>query len=497
MSKKQIRLLLFLLGLTILFRAPYLYEQATAFDFDHGRDALAVIHMIKLKQLRFIGPWTSISGLFFGPLYYYLLTPLAWLTNGHPLSQTWTMFLLVIIQVWLAFKYFGFWEAIILATTPGWIILATGSSNAFPMTLVAWLILINLLSVLKTKKTSIKQMFWLGSFLSLGFHFSSALAVFLVLAVPLIFLVNKIKPSIKQILFSLIGFGLVFLPQIMFDLKHNFIEVKAVIDYLKYGEKNILSLNKISYIISQVVHELALASLPEVGNWLLGGIVLGLGLILMLIKKIKFKYWLEFGLLLIIPIIGFSGLHYNPWYSYGLFPVAVLIVAQILKNSPKTIQVIYLFLLLLTPFFGLKRYYSEAKSMIDNSRAFLPIKIRALKYIYDQAQGKPFSSYQYSPEIYDYAYQYLYFWQGFQGKQLPVEFSYKPGEISYVTEKPELLKLFPKAESQAEKTFLILNLPENKYHYPLESWLDQFNIKEVASKKQMSDEVWVWEIKLN
>ncbi len=170
---------------------------------------------------------------------------------------------------------------------------------------------------------------------------------------------------------------------------------------------------------------------------------------------------------------------------------------EILKNSPKTIQGVYLILLLLTPLFGLKRYYAEAKPMIDNSRAFLPIKIKALEYIYDQAQDKPFSSYQYLPEIYDYGYQYLYFWQGFQDKQLPVEFSYKPGEISYVTEKPELLKLFPKIKPQAEKTFLILNLPENKHHYPLDPWLDQFNIKKIVSKKQMSDEVWVWEIKLN
>ncbi|MBU1085100.1 hypothetical protein KKB06_02000, partial [Patescibacteria group bacterium] len=299
MNKKQIWLIIFILGIAIIFKIPYLYEQAVAFDFDHGRDALAVIHMIKTGQLRFIGPWTSIPGLFFGALYYYLLVPLAWLTSGHPLSQTWTMFILVIIQVWLAFKYFGFWEAIILATTPAWTTLATGSSNSFPMPLVTWLILINLLPVLKNKTTSIKQMFWLGVFLSLGFHFSSALAIFLIPAVLLILIKNKVKLNLKQITFGVLGFGLVFLPQILFEIKHNFMEVKAVMEYLKYGEKNSLSLSKIGYIINQVWSELVLASLPETNIKIIEVSLVSFGLIWMIVKKINFKYWFEFSLFLL------------------------------------------------------------------------------------------------------------------------------------------------------------------------------------------------------
>ena len=494
MSKKQILILISTLGLAILLRLPYLLSQEVAFDYDHGRDALAVASLTKLWQLKFIGPWTSIPGLFFGPLYYYLLAPLAVLSNGHPLSQVWMMAILLLVQVYLAYKYFGFWESIIIATTPAWITLSIGSSNAFPMTLVSWLLLIVLKPIIETKKINNKQIFWLGVILSLGFHFSSALAIFLVPAILIILVKNKVKLSMKKILLALLGFVIVFLPQLLFEVKNNFIEAKGVIEYLKVGEKHRLTINKFSYMIDQVGHELTLASLPEIGRTYIGEILVGLGLVWMGFKKNKFKYWFELLIILVVPMIGFSGLHYNPWYVYGLFPIAVLVVAQVIKNSPKLIRALFLLCLIGSSALGLTRFYGQSQDNYQQGRVFYKNKMKAVDHIYLHAQNEPFSVYTYTPEIYDYAYQYLFFWQGFKGNNLPIEFSYKPNETSYIKEKLDLLSLFEKTEHHTPRTFLIINLPENEFHYPLDSWLESLSLSEVVSKTKMTKELEIWEV---
>lgn len=493
MRKKQRIWLVLLIIAVLVTRIPFLVNQDVAFDYDHGRDALAVAHLTRLFKLKFIGPWTSIPGLFFGPAYYYLLAPLSVLSNGHPMSQVWTMFGLVLIQVYLAYRYFGFFEALIMAMAPAFVTLSIGSSNAFPMSLVSLLLLILLNKMIDKRKVSNWQVFWLGVIMSLGFHFSSALAIFLIPAVLIIILKNKIKLDLKNVMIGILGFGLVFLPQVLFEIKNDFIEVKGVVEYLKYGERHRLTLNKFKYMIGQIGHELKLASLPELGRWYWGEILVGLGIAWMILKKIKFKLWFELLILLVIPMIGFSGLHYNPWYVYGLFPVAVLAVAQVIKNSPKVIKILFISMMVVSPVLGLVRYRGASQENYLTGRVFYNNKVKVVDYIYQQSQGKPFSVFVYTPEIYDYAWQYLFFNRGFEGSYLPVEFSYKPGEISYVKEKPDLLILFNPKAQKSEATFLVINLPENIHHYPLTEWLNNFEQTDYK-KISITEELEVWEV---
>lgn len=477
-------------------RLPYILPDTIPFSFDHGRDSMAVLHLIKTCSLKFIGPWTSIPGLFFGPGWYYLLAPAYVLGSGNPVAAVGLMLVLGLIQIWLAFKYFGVFEATIMATAPIWMILSTGAANPFPMTLVALLIVILLKQIEAKRKTSLKQVLALGLLVSLGFHFSSALAVFYLLIIPLIFWLRKIKFNLKQSLAGLTGFLLPFIPQLLFELKHNFLQTRALLDYFSQGESQTVTPGKIKIVTTSTLHELGLAVLPQLG-WLsyLGWGLLGTGLIYLLLKKKRWSFWLELILLTLIPLIGFWFLHYNVWYVYGLLPAAVVAVGYILRSSPKFISLAYLTLLLLTPFYSLYQYFSYNREITKNSAAFLPVKLRVLNYIYDQAEGRPFSSYHYLASIYDYPYQYLYFWQAFKGKPLPVEFSYKPGEITYVPEKKELLNLLPQPKTKAETIFLIVEKPENVYHYPIKQWLSEIKYGKIVSKKAFGPEVEVWQAK--
>ncbi len=481
------KLLIGLLLLAFLTRVPYLIGNNIPFSFDHGRDSIAVLHLIKTYSLKFIGPWTSIQGLFFGPGWYYLLAPAYFFSGGNPLAAVITMLGLSLIEVWLAWKYFGIYEAVIFATAPAFIMLATGAANPFPMVLIGLLILIAL-------KNPAKNLVILGFLAGLGFHFSSALSIFYLLIIPLILSLKKIKLKLKSVSLSLGAFIVTFVPQLLFEVKNNWLQTRSLIEYFSRGESQQITPGKIKLVTDSIIHELGLAVLPDI-TWLknLSLVLLLTGIIYLILKKKHWAFWPEISLMILIPIIGFWWLHYNVWYVYGLLPVAVVATGQILKSSPKIIVYTYLGLMLINPLF-------HGWPKIQTKAGFLPIKLEALDYIYDQAQGKPFKSYQYLPNIYDYAYQYLYFWQGFKGRPLPVEFSYKPGEISYVQEKPDLLKLLltplrQGSEEPVGKIFLIIEKPENKWHYPLDRWLKEINYRELVSRKEFGPELEVWEVK--
>jgi len=373
------------------------------------------------------------------------------------------MFLLGLIQIALAYKYLGVYEAIMIAAAPLWLQLATGAANPFPMTLIG------LLLVIALKKNW--QPFLTGLILGLGWHFSSALAVLWLLVVPWL-----VKP--KHWLKLALGIFITFIPQLLFELKHNFSQTQALINYFTAGESQRINPGKITIVTQSIIHELGLAILPDI-PWLfvIGLLVVGAGIIL----------WPKIGLLIVIPLIGFWFLHYNPWYAYGLAPLAVALVGKVLRRLPKPIVWAYCLLLIFASI-------PKAKPGLTAYKAFLPAKSAAINYIYDRAGGRPFASYHYHPEIYDYAYQYLYIWRAFNGRPLPVEFSYQPGAPTYVNEKANLLAKLPTANGQPEKIFLIIEKPDNVWHYPFDSWLKQIKFSKIVDKKIIGPELEVWQV---
>ena len=455
--------MIWLLAWAAFTRLPLILSGIIPFSFDHGRDSLAVLHLIKTLNPVFLGPWTSIPGLFFGPGWYYLLAPAYWLTQGSPLAGPLTMFSLSLIGIILAYKYLGVYEAIILATAPLWLQLATGAANPFPMTLVGLLLVI----ALKKGWNSL----WLGLILGLGFHFSSALAILWLLVIPWL-----VKP--KHWLKLLAGLFITFIPQLLFELKHNFSQTQAVISYFTAGESQSITPGKIAIVTQSIIHELNLAILPDV-PWLAG-----LGV---LIIAAGMRLWPKIGALIVIPLIGFWWLHYNPWYAYGLAPLAVVLVGKVLRALPRPIAWIYCLLLLIGSAF-------RKNPDLLTYKAFLPAKLTAINYIYNQSGGQPFASYHYLPEIYDYAYQYLYIWQAFRGRPLPVEFSYQPNAPAYINEKADLLSRLPSPAGAAQMIFLIIEKPDNVWHYPFDSWLKLINFSEVVDKKIIGPELEVWQV---
>jgi len=133
-------ILLFLLAAIIRFL--YINDNMVPFLFDHGKDSLAVLHMIAVPKLKYIGPWTSIPGLYFGPAWYYLLAPFYLLSGFNPASSGIAMTVLVLLQIYLVYKYFNIQSAVTMAFSGFWVMISVSAWNPYPMTLLTILILI-------------------------------------------------------------------------------------------------------------------------------------------------------------------------------------------------------------------------------------------------------------------------------------------------------------------------------------------------------------------
>lgn len=497
---KRISSLWFIIALVLfafLVRIVYLFPDTIPFSFDHGKDSIAILHMVKTYSPKFIGPWTSIPGLYFGPGWYYLLAPAYAVTNGNPVSGALMMTLMVVLEVILAYKYFGKYEALIFATAPGWLIISKSAWNPFPMTLLLLLFMIILKKMKIRGEADPKKVFLLFLVTSLGFHFSAAFAMLWSIVLLCICVYRRVKVTVWTLVSAVIGFGIPFIPQVLFELKHDFVETKAVIAYFTQGETQVMGFGKIIHVITVTLGEVKLFILPEIRQvtfisiTAIMAILLGIAIAFFLFKRKTYTLWFESVLLFVIPLFGFFFLHFNYWYITALMPVAVLFIGEVLRKSPKYIAAIYVLLMLVTPIFAYAQYIKVDKPSILQSREMLPAKQRAIEFVYAQSEGKPFSSYHYVPDIYDYSYQYLYIQGAFTGKTLPVEFSYQPGEISYIPEKMELLEKLPKTSDDAQKIFFIVEKAQNTDF--LDAWWGLQKYGTIVRSVDISSEITVYE----
>lgn len=216
--------------LLILFTVPFL-RQNYIFDWDQANDYEAV-EKIASGKLTLIGPRvTSDSGFFLSPWYYYFLLPFYLFCKGSLYMGFWGALLvqyLFCLAVYILFrKRFGELAAGIAA-----IIFAT------PNNLIAWgFLYVPLLSLLffwASEKIIDKPKLLPYLYLFFGFG-CSTYAVFYALGIPLLYITwnlwKRKKINIKEIFTGMMFWTIPFFPLIIFDLRHNFLNLKNILGF--------------------------------------------------------------------------------------------------------------------------------------------------------------------------------------------------------------------------------------------------------------------------
>lgn len=237
-------LLVIILSVSFLVRIINL-PQLVTFGGDQGIDLLVVKDIMIDHKLTLLGPKTSMSDVYNGPLFYYMIIPALWMGGMDPLAVSYLMIGIWIATLYLmyrfAVKYFrdvgmGLYAITIFSFWPVSIEYSRMSFSSFPTPLFSIILLFLSFKYLKEKQN---YCIFGGGFtagLLMQLHYTSIFLILATYSCILIYLIKKCitwKKISQLLLISLAGFCIAYLPVILFEVRHDFFNTKMFLRFLQ------------------------------------------------------------------------------------------------------------------------------------------------------------------------------------------------------------------------------------------------------------------------
>lgn len=221
-------LLVLIILLLAFFLRIYRIGDFLDFHYDQGRDAQIIWDLWYEKKLFLIGPVTGLEGVFLGPFYYYLIAPFYLIGAGNPVIPSIFLSFLTVIALFVLYltgteiynKETGL-IALIVGSFSNFIIFSNRwLSNPTPIYLTSILIFYNMIKIVKsTPRKCTLNWYLIYILVGVSLHFEAASAVFY-LPILMIFSLWR-KPKITIFVVSSLFLLITFLPQIVFNFKHD------------------------------------------------------------------------------------------------------------------------------------------------------------------------------------------------------------------------------------------------------------------------------------
>lgn len=466
-------ILLIILFLAAFLRMEGVFTNSFAFTYDVGRDLLAVQNVLFTGKIPLIGQTTGLAGLFYGPWWYYILIPVFFLSSGNPAGIALFIALTGVVTVYIGYvlgKYiegasYGLLFAGFLAFSPVMIGITTQiwNPNIAPLYVIIFFFcfykIIDFLD--KKKNISIYWFIFLGVLLGLLLDSEIVFGSLFISGVllSLIFLFKE-KLFIKHYSYVAVGFLLILLPRVIFELRHNFLMTKSIFlvisNSLSHQAGNGISFKPL----------IAFSTLENLWNdtFARGNYLLGTSLILytcfgiiFFYKKIGKKEKCLLQITLFILFSFFLGLCFFPgdvWshYTIGIPVLYIFIFSLILYKTVlyfkkfKTFIVALIFILLVIEINPPQIIENIKNPFWQGDVSLYRNQLGVVDFIYKYAQGKNFNYIVYTPPVHDYTYRYIFSWYGKN------TYGYIPSE-------------------KKDRLFFLIMEPDNQYPNRLEAWL--------------------------
>lgn len=447
-----------------------------AFWYDPARDMLSA--WVNLSKLTLIGPPSGIPGIFYGPYWIW------WLSLGEIISKdprvvllvTTTLPYLIIFPLVLYFftKVFDKTTSILL-----WILFFFGyqgyvtslwNPNLAPLLFVT-IILLLIMGSLALRKKMFLYTFLAGIItgLALNIHISFSMGFMcgciLYLLTSQLFeksnLMHKITQFVIRSTTFVCGIGIMFVPFFIFEKRHGFEQTHAAFRALSQGGGvvTVVGLSK-SAILTTFFGRLG--TLLELPLWISIGILAICVVMLIVLTIRKNIRWnrLQLHLLLLFVTVSICvlGLYLsvkNPIWDYHFIGVEILWLLFVGLLVAKIKYVKYFFIALVgsilifhTVLFvkTFSQASPESGSLINEEKVVSVIK--------NDAGGRPYTVYVYSPSIYTYEYSYLFKWLA--KKYVP----YDPGRIQRMG---DIYLILPPGKVSATTDFIHYRTPASLY----------------------------------
>ena len=492
MQKKTI-LLILVLG--VLFKVSLTWDGNFLFNMDNARDMVDVREMVVLGKPRLIGPTSVIEGLFNGPAWYYLLSVPFILSNGNPYASIILQIVLWAIGGFFLLKIVSRWGSILILPigflwiASNYINLATSYAfNPNPVTLLTPMFIYLLGKYLESGKfIFIAAAFLLGG---LFFNFEMNIGVFM----PAIILISTllIKRGLlktKSFWLAALFFILCLMPQIFFDLRHNFFMFNSVLNFLRNSNASEVNIIVRFQSISGSFYEVFSATL-------MNHRILAIIILLLFIPFFKKTGKRDIDKLAIIsfvfifvPFVGylFLPVTVNAWHLGGPASAAIILIGFILKRlrsinpAGKIISVIVSVIIFYNALFGIFKFIFQDRFAVNNDPSLYKNEVAAVNYVYKNAKGENFKVFIFMPSVIDYPYQYLFWWIG-KNKYgyIPYEYAYSPNKPQYISNKEK----FEGSKENYKGLVFLIKEPNRGRNYK-SGWEADYRFMQLMSKDQL------------
>jgi len=232
LTKNWLFLILLIIG---IFLRLYRLEEFITFLGDQGRDAIVIKRIITFEHFPALGPVSSVGQVFLGPFFYYLMAPFLALFRLNPVGLAFGSAFYSTIGI--IFAYFILKKIdqktaniFLVLSTFSWILIHNARFSWNP-NLLSFFSFFTLYFFSLFFEKNLFFPFLAGMFFSfstqlhyLGFLLAPTLILFFLMNYKKI--LKQLSLFIKKIISFLIGFLTFYLPLILFDLKHQFLNTK-------------------------------------------------------------------------------------------------------------------------------------------------------------------------------------------------------------------------------------------------------------------------------
>lgn len=436
-------LILVLIIVLAAFLRLYRIDEYMIFLGDQGRDALIIQDFLENKHLPFIGPPTSVGNIYLGPFYYYLMglaMAIFWL---NPVAPSVMVAFIGVATVGLIFYlsklWFNGWVGIIAAAfyaiSPVVINYSRFSWNPNPAPFFVTLAIFLLYLALEKKNSLYLPIAGLALGVAAQMHY---LTLIMVPVLGFLSLYSQTRNEFKGIkrfwwgnFAALMAFLISLLPWWLFEYKHGFMNMRAIITLLSGSDgaikTNLFSLPAKFYLI--LTHEL-------IGRYLTGenqfisallSLLILVSLIYGLVKTTgkQFFIFMIMTAWLLLGIFGltFYGNQIFDHYIGFLGPIACICIGSLIfwfrwlntslaKISILTLAALYVLLAVLN---------LQVNPLLYPPNRQLQRTQEVAKFILDKSQDKPYNFALLANNNYDAAYQFFLGRYGIKPKAVPVD----------------------------------------------------------------------------
>lgn len=409
--KKQIFIIAIIFAVFCYFRL-YNIGNRISFGWDQEQFTYQVKQLVKDHKPVLLGPRANNDrGFFLAPYFTYLVTPFYLITNLHPKALMYFIFfydLLFFIVCLLFLKE-------IFSLTHSLFFLALWSINPlvayydfiprWPMLIPIGIVIVwKILKNLELKKSILN---WITLGIILGFFINMHIQFTFIVLFSLFFIVFdrvKIKLNIKKIAFMLGFFVLTFTPLLIFDLRHDFLNTKLVLNFFKNGIGTIES-NPTSWlpVFANIIQPLIyFKSVPAI---ILFYLTVALTIIFLIKNKknyLRSFYSATLILWFVFPLFFAKyGQRPSEYYFVFIMPFIYMIIVDFILTIKKS-YLLYVFIILLISF-----NYNKLRENLKSENLSLIYRDKLIKNLAKITKNKKFNISYTVPLGRDTGFKYL------------------------------------------------------------------------------------------